>query len=79
MVEPRYMSVQDTAKYLAVSRWTLYRLVKDQLIDHYAVRGRLVFDKKEIDAWMRRQKIPARPVDQMQCLTSRRNMATLTE
>lgn len=60
-IQKKYFSVLEVAKYLGVSKFTIYRLTREQMIPFYSVRDRLVFDLADVDAWMNAQKVPARP------------------
>ena len=51
-VEQRYFTMNDTAKYLGISRITLHRLVKAGEIKSYKVGGLRLFDLVEVDKWI---------------------------
>ena len=51
-VKQRYFTMNDTAKYLGISRITLHRLVKAGEIKSYKVGGLRLFDLVEVDKWI---------------------------
>jgi excisionase family DNA binding protein len=59
-MEQRYLPIPQTAEFLGVSKWTIYRLVKDQSIPYVPIRGRIVFDKEDLIAWMDKRKVPVK-------------------
>lgn len=49
----RYLTVAETADYLGISRWTIYRMLKDGLIPHTSFSKRVKrFDREKIDQWL---------------------------
>lgn len=48
-----WMSLQETAGYLGVSKETMYRLLYRGDIASYRVGKLYKFDSKEIDSWVR--------------------------
>ncbi len=50
--EPRMMTTSEVAKYLRVSRATVYRLVKQGKIPVSRVGKHLRFRKDSIDGWL---------------------------
>lgn len=60
MIEQRYIGVKDVARFLGVSRWSIWRLVKEQEIPFSPVRKAIRFDKEEIVSWMKRRRVAPR-------------------
>jgi excisionase family DNA binding protein len=56
--EPRLMGLIDTARYLGISKQTLYKLVAAEQIPAFKTAGSRVwkFDKQDLDAWIEKQK-----------------------
>lgn len=50
--EPRMMTTSEVAKYLRVSRATVYRLVKQRKIPVSRISKHLRFRKDVIDRWL---------------------------
>lgn len=50
--EPRMMTTSEVAKYLRVSRATVYRLVKEGKIPVSRISKHLRFRKGSIDRWL---------------------------
>lgn len=59
-MEQRYLRVEQAAKFLGVSRWTIHRLVKDQRIPFVPIRGAIRFDREDLVSWVESMKVPAR-------------------
>jgi len=51
----RHMSIAESAKYLHVSEPTVRRLVRDQTIPSFRVRGLILLRQSDVDAWVERQ------------------------
>lgn len=58
-IQPRWLTIDQAATYTGYAVKTLYNLVSDREIPHVKKRGRLRFDRLELDDWMERDKIPA--------------------
>ena len=57
----RYLSVEDLALYLSISKWMIYKYVKTREIPFIPL-GRLVrFDRLAIDTWAEKKMIRAKP------------------
>ena len=53
--QPKPLTLEETAKFLDVSKSHLYRLVCYKKIPHYKPEGkRLYFDQAELVAWLKR-------------------------
>ena len=46
------MTIKDAADYLQISKWTLYRWIKEKNIPVYQAGGVDRFRKNEIDEWL---------------------------
>jgi len=59
--EPRLLGLTDTARYLGISKQTLYKLA-GKAIPAFKPTGSRVwkFDKKDLDAWIDSEKTRAR-------------------
>ena len=64
-----YLTLAQAAHYLAVSKATVRRWIKNLGLPHYYLpggggqRGKLLFRKGEVDRWMRRHKNGLKKVD----------------
>lgn len=54
---PVALTVRDLADTLNLSGQTLYRMVSDQTIPFFTIRGSYRFDPKEIARWLRRRSV----------------------
>lgn len=60
----RYLGVEDLARYLGISKWMIYKYVKNRGIP-FIPFGRLVrFDRMEIDKWAQKRMVGAAPRSQ---------------
>lgn len=50
---PRWMTKAEAAEHLRVSVRQLERLVADKAVPFHRPEGRLLFDQRELDAWVR--------------------------
>jgi len=51
-VENSLMTVTETAEYLCISKWTLYRWIKEKNMPVYKLGGLDRFKRSEIDCWL---------------------------
>ena len=49
------MTIDEVAAYMQVSRFTVYRLVKERLIPGTKIGRQWRFQKEDIDQWVRAQ------------------------
>ena len=56
-MEKRFYNVQEIAQYLGVSVNTIRSWVWLRKIPWFKIRGLVRFDLKEIDQWMKEQKV----------------------
>ena len=54
--DKRYLLVKDICKYLNVSDETIYKWIRDGFIPAHRVGKRWMFDKDEIDCWVKSGK-----------------------
>lgn len=54
------MDSGEIAKYLNKSVNTIYQMTHKRIIPHMKVGGTLLFDKEEIDTWLKSQQVPVR-------------------
>lgn len=47
------LTVSETAKLIGVSQTTIYSMAREGQIPHVKVRGRILFHKDVIEAWLR--------------------------
>jgi excisionase family DNA binding protein len=52
--ESPWMAIERAAAYLDLPKQRLYRLTASGEIPHYKQEGRLLFNRGELDAWIRR-------------------------
>ena len=55
-MEKRYLSMNDASEYLSLSKITLHRLIQAGKIPSYKVGKKRLFDKQELDKWMKTKK-----------------------
>jgi len=55
----RYLTVDEAAEYLGLSRAALYDRVRRGQIDHIRMGRSLRFDMQDLDLMMRRQRVEA--------------------
>ena len=53
--DPQTFTVFEVAKYLKVSNWTIYDMVRTKSIPHFSIRSRKFFRRREIDQWIASQ------------------------
>jgi len=46
------LDIEQAAEHLHLSRAHLYRLTSQRKVPHFKVRGRVVFDRHKLDAWV---------------------------
>ncbi len=51
------LDLEEAALYTGYSTGHLYRLTSNRAIPHYKQSRKLYFDKKELDAWMQKQRV----------------------
>lgn len=56
----RYVTVEQVAEHLSVSRSTVYQWVNAGFVPHYKVRTVVRFKLSEVENWMKRRKIKGR-------------------
>lgn len=62
--DEKILNFIDACQYLGISRMTMYRLVKNQKIAYSKIgigRGRYRFRKEDLDAYLKRNRVEARP------------------
>ncbi|OAB30195.1 hypothetical protein PMSD_20635 [Paenibacillus macquariensis subsp. defensor] len=47
------LSVNETAEFIGVSTTTIYAMAREEQIPHVRVRGRILFHREVIEAWLR--------------------------
>lgn len=55
----KMLTVEECATYINMTKETLYQKVYNREIPHYK-RGKLYFDKNEIDEWLKTTKRPTK-------------------
>ncbi len=58
----KYLTAKETAEYLNMPRATLYGLTSRKEIPHFKRGSVLVFDRMELDDWMRLKSVPMKPM-----------------
>lgn len=56
-MEERWFSLEEIAQYLGVTKDTLYKWVGQKTIPAYKVGRLWKFNKDEVDAWVRKNKV----------------------
>lgn len=57
MAEEKYLTVEETSKFLKISISTLNRLIKHNRIPSYKIGERRLFDKDELVEWVKTHRI----------------------
>jgi len=60
IVERRLLDIKTAAAYLSSSVWFLRSLIWSRQIPFLKLGNRYLFDKKDLDAFIERQKVPTR-------------------
>lgn len=47
------LSIKETDKLIGVSQTTMYTMVRENQIPHKKVRSRILFNREQIEAWLR--------------------------
>ena len=55
------MNAKEAAGYVGLKHGTLQKMAQREEIPHYRVNGRPKFKKAELDRWLMRRRIEARP------------------
>lgn len=57
-VAKEMMTLEETARYMSVSRSFLYKLTMGRKIPHYKPNGKMIyFDLKDVDEWLRQNRV----------------------
>ncbi len=56
MAEGEYLTIEETSKFLKISRSTLNRLIRQNMIPSYKIGDRRLFSKGELVEWVRTQR-----------------------
>ena len=51
------LDLQEAVLYTGYSEGHIYRLTSERRIPHFKESRKLYFDKKELDAWMQKQRV----------------------
>ncbi|HVA65312.1 MAG TPA: helix-turn-helix domain-containing protein [Elusimicrobiota bacterium] len=61
MIEKRYLDVDELSKYLGISKWLIYKFIKNREVP-FIPFGRLVrFDRMAIDKWAEKRSVRGYP------------------
>src|SRR3982751_6289220 len=76
MIDETFLTTEEVLEYLQVNLRTVYRLIKAGKIPAVRVGRQWRFRKRDIDAWLDRQRAPAGggaapPGDRRQCAPAR--------
>lgn len=52
----RLISIEEASKYLAVSTWTVRRMIWSGAIPHVRRGRRILLDLRDLDQWIEREK-----------------------
>lgn len=52
----RLISIEEASKYLAVSTWTVRRMIWSGAIPHVRRGRRILLDLRDLDKWIEREK-----------------------
>ncbi len=53
----RLISIQEASEYLAVSPWTVRRMIWNGELPHVRRGRRILLDLRDLDAWINREKV----------------------
>jgi excisionase family DNA binding protein len=56
----RALDIREAAKFVGLTRQTLYRKTSANEIPHFKKAGRVFFDRKELEDWLLSHKVPAK-------------------
>lgn len=56
-IENKYMDTNLLSKYILISRSKIYKMVSDDRIPFHKIDNRTIFDKDEIDRWVKNNGI----------------------
>ncbi|GKS56542.1 hypothetical protein YTPLAS18_00690 [Nitrospira sp.] len=57
----RLLSVEETACYLGLSQHTVYKMASQRRLPKTKIGGRLMFDRDELNAWIKTQTVMPLP------------------
>ncbi|MDV6316685.1 helix-turn-helix domain-containing protein [Idiomarina sp. HP20-50] len=60
LVTKEYMTVEECAKYLGLSRSAIYKLTHRKEIPHFKPSKRVMFKRSEVDAWIQKSYAPTK-------------------
>mgnify|MGYP000983722431 CR=1 FL=1 len=52
-IENKYMDTTLLSKYILISRSKIYKMVSNDRIPYHKIDNRTIFDKDEIDRWIK--------------------------
>ncbi len=52
----RFMLVAELEDYLRISKWTIYRWIKEKGFPVYKIGGKNLYRKNEVDEWVKQFK-----------------------
>jgi len=53
----RLISIQEASEYLAVSGWTVRRMIWNGELPHVRRGRRILLDLRDLDSWIEREKV----------------------
>jgi excisionase family DNA binding protein len=56
MAEAKYLTIEETSRFLKISRSTLNRLIRQNMIPSCKIGDRRLFHKDELVEWVRSQR-----------------------
>jgi excisionase family DNA binding protein len=59
MTDERYLSVDESAEYLGVSKKSIYRWSSERKLKHYKLGGKNAYLKKDLDRFAERNVVEA--------------------
>ncbi len=54
-----FLTLQEACSYLGMSKSKIYKLTSNRVIPHYKVENKLMFNKKELNDWIKDYKVMA--------------------
>jgi len=64
-MEKIYLTVEELAKNLKVSKKTLYNWIWLRKIPYFKVNGKILFDKNEIENWVEKHYFPEKNIEKL--------------
>jgi excisionase family DNA binding protein len=61
-MEKIYLTVEELAKYLKVTKKTLYNWIWLRKIPYFKINGKILFEKNEVESWIKEHYVPEKNI-----------------